>query len=214
VAGAKLDKYKELFINLLPKGRLWNPNAQPTFLKLITGVVTEFCRVDDRRDDMLNEIDPTKTDEAIDLWEDFLAIPDECTPDGQSIAERQIQIIQKLTNVGGLSKTFYEFIGAQLGFPTVTVKNWVNFVAGRGRAGDPLTNYFDRHFVAGSVAGTALTEIGWLYYFNVDIPVTAATIFVAGSFAGDPLRDFSNELLECTYKKIKPANSGVTFSFF
>ena len=214
MAGSKLQKYIELFKNLLPFGRLWNPSEQPVFLKFITSVVTEFCRVDDRVDDMRTNLDPTTADEAIDLWQAFLALPDECTPDDQTLEEKQQQIVQKLTNVGGLSKTFYEFIATQLGFPDTTVKNWVNFVAGRARAGDPLTNYWDRHFVAGSVAGTQLQSIGWMFYFNVDLPASASEHFVAGSVAGDPLRDFSNELLECTFRKIKPSYSGVTFSFF
>jgi len=99
-----------------------------------------------------------------------------------------------------------------LGF-TTTVKNWVNFVAGRARAGDPLTNYWNRHFVAGSTAGTVLSDIGWLYYFNVEMPATAVQHFIAGSVAGTPLQTFSNPLIECTIRKLKPAHAGVTFTF-
>lgn len=213
MAGNNLQKYIELFTNLLPPGRLWKPSEQPTFLGFITGVVTELCRVGDRVQDMKNNIDPTLADEALDLWQAFLGLPDECTPEVQTPEEIRTQIIQKLTNTGGLSKTFYEFIAAQLGYPTTTVSNWTNFTAG-SVAGDPLTNYWNRHFVAGSLCGTQLVDVGWMFYFNVDMPATASSHFVAGSFAGDPLRDFSNELLECTFKKIKPANAGVTFSFF
>ena len=120
--------------------------------------------------------------------------------------------MQKMTNIGGLSKTFYEFLGDQLGFD-ITVENRVNFLAGRGRAGDPISNYFNRHFVAGSKAGEFLIEIGWRFYFNVEMPITAAQHFVAGSLAGEALQTFSNELIECTMKKLKPAHAGVTFTF-
>lgn len=209
---AKLAKYKNLIINLLPPGRLWSPKDQPVFDKLLESSVQEFCRVDDRRQQMILEIDPTKTFESLDQWENVMGIPDECTPDGQSTAARRTQIVQKLTNIGGLSKTFYEFIAAQLGFPTTVVKNWTNFTAG-SLAGDPLTNYFNRHFVAGSLAGTPLSEIGWRYYFNVEMPASATTHFVAGSVAGTAIRTFTNELVECTMRKLKPAHSGVTFSF-
>lgn len=213
---SKIDKYVSLMVNLLPRGRLWNPREQPTFTKWIRSFAVEFCRVDDRVVEMFKAIDPRTATEAesMELWEQMLGIPDECTPEDQTIDERRTQAVQKLTNVGGLSKEFYEFIGEQLGFPDVTVTNWVNFVAGRARAGDPLTNYWDIHFVAGSTAGEQLVSVGWLYYFNVDMPVTAGEHFVAGSVAGTPLRTFSNELLQCTYRKIKPANAGVTFSFF
>ncbi len=212
-SASKLAKYKKLLINLLPKGWLWRPNEQPVFSALLEADAQELCRVDDKAKLMLTEVDPrTATDaESLDQWENLLGIPDECTPEDQTEAERQIQATQKLTNIGGISKTFYEFVTLQLGFET-TVTNWLPFVAG-SRAGDRLTNFFDNVFVAGSPAGMQLREVGWRYYFNVEMPITASTHFVAGSLAGDPLRTFSNELIECTIKKLKPAHAGVTFSF-
>ena len=211
-SAAKLEKYRQLIINLLPKGRLWQPKAQPVFNALLTSTVQEACRVDLRAAQMLLEIDPITTFEALDQWENILGLPDECTPDGQDLDERRTQIVQKLTNIGGLSKTFYEFIGLQLGF-VITVENRINFLAGRARAGDALYNYFNRHFVAGSKAGTHITEIGWRYYFNVERPASASEHFVAGSVAGTPIRLFSNTLIQCTMRKLKPANGGVTFTF-
>jgi len=209
----KLAQYRRLLISLLPKGFLWQPKDQPVFNKLLESTAQELCRVDDRTRQLLDiEIDPRTTDEALDQWEAFLGLPDECTPEGQTEDERRIQITQKLTNIGGLSKTFYEFVTEQLGF-TTTVTNRINFLAGRARAGDLLSNYFNRHFVAGSTAGTLLSDIGWRFYFNVEMPVAASTHFVAGSLAGDPLQSFSNELIECTIKKLKPAHAGVTFTF-
>jgi len=213
VSGAsKLERYKNLLINLLPKGRLWQPRDQPEFSRLLESTAQELCRVDDRRQQMILEIDPRTTFESIGDWESQLGLPDECTPEGLTLDERRAQLVQKLTNIGGLSKTFYEFIGAQLGFDIV-VENRVNFVAGRARAGDLLTNYFNRHFVAGSKAGQFLTEIGWRYYFNVQLPITAAQHFVAGSVAGTALRTFSNPLMECTIRKLKPAHGSATFTF-
>ncbi len=210
---SKLAAYRQLLIDLLPKGRLWQPKAQPEFSKLLGSTAQELCRVDDRVKQMFLEVDPRTTDETLDQWEDVFGIPDECTPEGQTDDERRTQLTQKMTNIGGLSKTFYEFLATQLGFPTTVVENRINFVAGRARAGDPLTNYFNRHFVAGSTAGTPLSEIGWRFYFNVELPITASSHFVAGSVAGTPLQSFSNELLECTFRKLKPAHAGVTFTF-
>lgn len=208
----KIAQYKQLLINLLPKGRLWQPKGQPKFSALLNATAQELARIDDRVAQMRIEVDPKKTNEILDLWENAFGIPDECTPDGQTIDERRTQLVQKMTNVGGLSKTFYEFIGLQLGF-VIVVDKTKNFLAGRARAGDPLHNYFNRHFVAGSECGMQLSEIGWRYYFMAELPVTAAEHFVAGSFAGDPLRTFSNPLIECTIKKLKPANSAVFFTF-
>lgn len=212
MAGSKLEKYKQLLINLLPKGRLWRPQAQPVFLKYLESTAQELCRVDDRVAQMLIEIDPRTADEALDTWEETLGLPDECTPIGLTVSERRIQAVQKLTNVGGLSRTFYEFITSQLGFPSV-LDHRLNFRAGISRAGDKLNNYFNRHFVAGSLAGEQLQVVGWRFFFNMELPITASEHFVAGSLAGDPLRLFSNPLIECTIKKLKPAHAGVTFTF-
>lgn len=209
----KLARYKKLLINLLPKGKLWQPDAQPIFSSLLESTSQEPCRVDDRFQKMLTEIDPRTTTEAeaLDQWENVLGIPDECTPEGQTEAERQTQLVQKLTNIGGINKGFYEFLTDQLGF-TTTVTNILPFVAG-SRAGERLTNFFNNTFVAGSPAGMQLKEIGWRYYFEVELPITAASVFVAGSTAGTALRTFSNPLIECTIKKLKPAHAGVVFRF-
>jgi len=212
MAGSKIAQYVNLLINLLPRGKLWQPREQPVLTSLLTATAQEICRVGDRVDQLLIEVDPRITDEALDQWEAAWELPDECTPEGQSADERRTDLLRKITNLGGLSKSYYEEQIEQLGY-TATVFNWVNFVAGRARAGDPLTNYFNRHFIAGSTAGTPLTEIGWRYYFNVDLPATAVTHFVAGSLAGEALQTFSNPRVECVIRKLKPAHAGVTFTF-
>lgn len=209
---AGIQKYLTLLRNLLPPGRLWRPLDQPVFNSLLQSKAVEFCRVEERVADLLREADPRQSDELLDEWEDLLGIPDECTESDRTLSERRSQIVQKLTNVGGLSAEFYEFLAAQLGF-SVTVENRLDFLAGRGRAGDALWNYFNRTFVAGSTAGTALKEVGWRFYFNVEMPVAAAEVFEAGDVAGTPLREFTNPLIECTIRKLKPAHAGVTFTF-
>ncbi len=209
---AKIALYKQLLVNLLPKGKLWKIDEQPVLSKVLGSTAVELARAGERVEDLKREVDPSQTNEALDQWERVFGIPDECTPEGQTPDERRTQLIQKMTNIGGISKSFYEFLILQLGFQS-TVQKTRNFLAGRGRAGDPLWNYFNRHFVAGSPAGMQLREVGWRYYFNAEIPVTASEHFVAGSHAGDPIRSFSNPLIQCTIRKLKPANSGVTFTF-
>lgn len=207
-----LEKYKQLLVNLLPRGKLWQPKEQPIFKKLLDSFAAELCRVEERGRDLLREADPRQALELLEDFERLLGLPDECSPEGPSLQERRDQILRSLTNVGGLSKEFYEFIGLQLGF-VITVENRVNFIVGRGTVGQPLSNYFNRTFVVGDTVGTQLKEIGWRYYFNVEMPATAANIFVVGDTVGNPLVEFSNPLIECTMRKLKPAHSAVTFTF-
>ncbi len=213
MAGSKLQKYKQLLIDLLPLGRMWDVKNQPELAKLLEATAVEFCRVDDRSQAALREVDPRITLELLDDWERLLALPDECTPDDINDIERRTQILQKYTNVGGISATFYEFLTAQLGFPS-TVTNFVPFQVGRARVGDPLSNDFSVPFtVGGSVVGEPLLNEGWMFYFNVEMPITAAEVFEVGDTVGTPLREFSNSLIECTIRRLKPAHAGVTFTF-
>ena len=209
---AKIDKYKQLLINLFPLGRLWRFEDQPTLSSLIRSWATEFSRIDNRVADLLNEADPRITNELLEDWERAWGLPDECTPDDIDISERREQLIQKITNIGGISEEFYEFLIGRLGFEA-DVTNPLPFRAGKSQAGDALTNDFEVPFVAGSKAGDVLLNVGWRYFFNVELPATASEIFMAGDPCGQPLRSFTNELIECTIRKLKPAHTGVTFTF-
>jgi len=211
---ALIQKYKDLIINLLPPGKVWRPSDQPVLDALIESLALELCRADDKFNDMLRDIDPSTTVDLLDDWERILGLPDECTPDGLTDDQRRIQVVQKLTNVGGISKTFYEFLMTQLGFPTATVNDYLDFQVGRGKAGDPLSNYFLETLEVGETIGVQLRVEGWRYYFNAHLPATAAEVFEVGDTVGNPLRDFSNELIECTLKKLKPAHTAVFFTFF
>jgi len=209
---SSIDKYTSLIKNLLPKGKLWKPQVQPVFNQYLRALAEEFCRVEQRVLDMLFEADPRQTLELLEDWQRLLGLPDSCTFETLDLNELREQIVQKLTNVGGLSANFYEFIGEQLGHD-ITVEDYLNFRAGFSKAGDPLTNYFNEHFVAGSPAGEFLTNIGWKFYFKVEMPVTAAEVFEAGDVAGTPLREFTNPLIECTMMRLKPAHAAVFFTF-
>lgn len=212
--GDKIQKYKQLLIDLLPKGRLWDTINQPELERLLEITATEFDRVDARAQDALFEVDPRQTIELLEDWERLLGLPDECTPDDADEVTRRDQIVQKYTNVGGISAAFYEYLIAQLGFEA-TVTNPLPFRVGKSVVGDALTNDFeDPFYVGSSTVGEPLLNIGWLFYFNVELPATAVTYFEVGnSTVGDPLRLFENPLIECTIRKLKPAHTGVTFTF-
>ncbi len=209
----KINRYKNLLINLLPGGRLWKPAAQPVFDALLESTAQELCRVDDRFKDLLTEIDPKTTTEAIERWENILGLPDECSPEAATLDERRTLIVQRLTNIGGISKTFYEFVGDQFGFE-IFVNDYLPFRVGQAVVGDELSNDFQETFTVGDTVGTQLTVEGWRTFFEVNMPVEAADIFEVGdNTVGDALREFSNPVIECTMRKLKPAHTGVFFTF-
>lgn len=210
---AKIAKYKQLIVDFLPSGRLWDVINQPTLAAVLESLAVELARVDDRVGDALFEADPRQSIELLPDWEALLGLPDECSPENPTIDERRAQVLQRFTSVGGLSGAYYEFLTAQLGYPSVVTKP-LPFRVGRSRVGDALTNDFDIPFRVGMTVGNSLHDVGWLFYFNVEVPIVAAVLFEVGrSTVGDPLRSFHNELIECTIKKLKPAHAGVTFTF-
>jgi len=198
---------------LLPKGRLWQPRDQPVLKATLASSAVEACRVEDRIDDLLREADPSQTVELLEDWEKMLGLPDECSPPGQTVEERQAQVVQKFTNVGGLSKEFYELTASQLGFPTVRVFNYLNFIVGRGTVGQPLSNYFEEIFTVGQPIGQPLQLVGWRFVWGVEMPATSVETLEVGEVIGQPLVSFTNPLIECTMRKLKPAHSGIFFTF-
>jgi uncharacterized protein YmfQ (DUF2313 family) len=208
-----INKFKGLWSRLLPKGKAWEKiRTNPVF----DGFFGEFCRLEDRADDfLLRELDPCQTVELLTDWETLVGIPDECTPDTQTLDERRAAVKERLARIGSLSASFYEQIGAFLGFD-ITVSDCNQFQVGLSRVGDKLCNngVADVFRVGTNTVGDQLAVFSWEYYFEVQVPVSESNLFRVGeSTVGDPLREFGNELIQCTIQKLKPAHTGVVFSF-
>lgn len=195
-------KYQNLLRKLLPQGWAWLAKDEPgtDMYKLTASAPLEFCRIEERSFDLLDELDPQTTFEMITDWERLLALPDECAPEDEnlSIQERRNRIIQVLTTRGGQNALFYKQLASAFGYDidVIDVKDNPPFRAGYGRAGDRLTNG------------------DWRYAFIVEAPTDSVVRFRAGqSSAGDPLLKVQNEVLECLFNKHKPAHTIAIFSF-
>lgn len=185
----------------MPQGWAWQRknDKDSNIYKLTSSLALEYCRVEDRAADLLNEADPQTTLEMLTDWERLMGLPDECSPDEElSIQERRNRVIQVLTTRGGQNEAFYKQLASNFGYDidVLEVKDQPPFRAGQGRAGDRLTN--------GS----------WRYAFIVSAPADSVVKFRAGqSQAGDPLLKVQNDTLECLMEKHKPAHAIVIFSF-
>lgn len=190
-----IDLWARTLGKLLPRGRAWTLEEQPNLTKQVTALAPELCRQNDEIVDLLEvETNPSTTDDLLPDWEEFLGLPDECTPAGLTDDERRAQLVQRMTVKGSLSVEFLQEQIEALGVVGGEVYSFEPFLAGRNRAGDPLTNGFDDRFRAGDRCGDRLYIWGWTYYFCVILP------------------SLPNELVECTVNKLKPANAGVIFT--
>lgn len=188
-----VESFKRSFRRFFPSGRAWDGDD---FKKIVDTYAFEFCRVQERFNTFLKELDPRQTSELLTDWEIMLGLPDDCSTPGATVEERRNQVVQKLTNTGGSSFEYFEGIAENLGFD-VTVSDFTPFFAGQAKVGDKLHN-----------------DPVWTYWFQVTAPSDITTTFKAGvGKAGDKLVEVGNETLECTFDKLKPAHTNVLFAF-
>lgn len=189
------DRYRRQMSQLLPPGSAWARAADSVLQRLLDALAREFARVHRRFEGLVREADPRTASELLLDWERVLGLPDQCTPDDLTVAERREAAAGKLTEVGSQTPGYFEQIADNLGFDVTVVEY--------------------SPFVAGSVAGDSLTNGLWQFRWDIDAPgITVTSIFRAGSAAGDVLRTFSRESsLECEIRKRKPAHTVVQFNY-
>ena len=194
------NEYSKVIRRLFPRGLAWLRVFDQTsnLYKLLDSYANETCRIHERADQLIREVDPRTTLELLEDWERLLGLPDECDPSTtQTIQERRTRVIQVLTTRGGQNEAFYKTLASNFGFDV-----------------DVISAEDQPPFVAGSRAGDRLTNGNWRYAFVIKAPAEFLVKFRAGQgAAGDPLVKVGNETLECLMEKYKPAHTIVLFSF-
>lgn len=182
---------------LAPRGEAWSEDDRSTWVRLLAGLSTWRARSDVRASELLEESDPRTASETLADWEEALGLPDECLPEPGSVSERRALVISRAVGIGGGSRRFFVQLAAAIGAPvTITEGDGEAFRAGAGRAGDDL--------------GTELQNFVW----TVHAPATLVREARAGQLrAGDPIRTFGSELLECVIRRAAPAHTFVRFAY-
>lgn len=190
-----VDDFLAALQNLLPRGRAWNREPDSVQSKALRGLVGVFRAVNVDDAQLLEDAFPATSSFLLPEWEAALGLPDPCAGPSTTIAERQEQVVAKLTDNGGLSASRFVALAAQLGYE-VTTTTFAPFRAGHSRAGDPLGG-------------------PWSYFvWQVSAPETTVTFFRAGSGrAGDPLQRWGNDVLECAIRERAPAHTIVQFAY-
>lgn len=189
------DQYNDQIEALLPQGKAWPREAGTNMRQLTRALAEEFARIDGRSSDLLREALPSTTLEMLADWERAAGLPDTCVAVAQTLQERRNALLAKLTNSGGQSRAFFIALAEYLGF-TVTITEFRPFRAGISSAGD------------------AVCDDEWWFVWRINAPETTVTYFRAGlSAAGEPLRKWGNELLECVMNRVKPAHTHLIFGY-
>jgi len=192
---AIVEDYVRLLKSLLPRGKLWEGSEQSNFRKLLEGMAIEFARLHDRSLELIKEVDPRTTVELINEWETLTGLPDPCVNLTQTLQQRRLAAVEKLTRLASLSPRYYIEVARALGYE-VSITEFKPFRVGVSKMGE-------------SVNG-----LDWQFTWRINAPAVTVRVFTIGqSGMGEPLRLWGNEILECAIERIKPAHTFVVFGF-
>lgn len=191
---ALASDYATALTQLLPSGAAWQAEGQPLG-DLLAALAEELARLDARAAVLLREADPGQASELLVDWERVLGLPDPCIVESQTTAERQLAARTQYTLFGGQSAAWFIDLAARFGY-TVTVQDFSSPAEA-------------------TAAGVTFTGDGWAYTWRMNVGVdTAVQVFRAGTGrAGDALREWGDELLECVVKRHCPAHTIVLFAY-
>jgi len=147
---------------LLPPGIAWPRDPNSELGQLLLAWAQEFARLDQRCDDLMNEIDPRTTEEMLPDWERFTGLPDPAIPAPTTIEGRQIALCARLLSRGDPRPATFIAMAETFGY-AATITLHVPFAADVSSAEDLL--YDD------------LSRFWW--EMNVTAPIGTATPIVA-----------------------------------
>lgn len=192
------DAYVEQLQSLLPQGHAWPRQSDAVLTDILKVIASELVNVEGRAGVLIDEADPRTTSEMLVGWETMAGLPDNCSEEANTLAERYAALLQKLTNTGGQSIAFFTAVADLLGYTDIEIEEFRPFIAGVNQCGDQLGG---GHEVR--------------YYWRVKVPDARLTYFKAGlGRAGDVLCKIANAVdLECIFNRLKPAHTNLIFSY-
>lgn len=187
--------YARSLAALLPQGQAWPTDPASTLQRVLLGLAQEMQRVDARAAALVQESDPRTTTELLSDWERSHGLPDPCVEVAQTVAERRQALMGRILSIGGQSRQFFISLAAALGY-SITITEFPTEAAAIS-------------------AGIPYTGTSWANTWLVNVPVTVAVRdFRAGAgSAGEPLRSWGNDVLECQFQRLKPAHTSVLFAY-
>lgn len=190
------EQYKELLKALLPPGEAFPRDVSTNMDDLLAALAEEWARIEARGENLIVESLPATANEMLSDWERVAGLPDKCAGTLETTMQgRRNALVSKLTSTGGQSRDYFIAVAKALGYE-ITISEFRPFRAGFSQAGDPLTNG------------------DWVYTWRVNAPETTIIEFKAGlSAAGEALRTWGNDTLECKINQLKPAHTIVLFGY-
>ena len=189
-----LEQYADSLSAYMPGGLLFASRSikDSNFRKLLRGMAGELFRANGLLRDYNSEIIPDQTIKFIDEWESALGIPDDCFKGTGDIDERRRDVLIKLASLG--VQTEADFLGLAETFGID-----IQIRTGSENGLFPMTFpivFFNTPKVA---------RFTMIVTFDVDaanvFPLTFPFVFGDDTIA----------IVECLFRKLKPANCDIIF---
>lgn len=182
--------------SLLPPGRAFTRDPSSVLTKVITAIAGMLLTAQLKLEDLLEQADPRRATSMLSDWERLLGLPDQCTPVGLQLADRQRSAFQRLTEQGGQSRPYFIELAELLGEPGVTITEFKRFTC-NSSCNDPLVIEDD--------------VFSWMV--NIPHPALNARFFNCNSPCDSALQEYTPSVIECALAKRKPAHTSVFFSY-
>lgn len=189
------EQYAEQLAQLMPRGVIWEQLTQQDseFSNWLAALAEEFARIDARAKDLLDETDPRTLYELLYEWEQYLALPDDCVGQLDTLEKRREAVLEVLTSVGGQSKQYFIDLAEKLGF-VVTISEF-------------------KPFTVKSKVNESLYNRDWLFTWRINGPATNVKKFTVKSGVNESLASWGSQKIECIIKSRKPAHTIVLFVY-
>jgi uncharacterized protein YmfQ (DUF2313 family) len=133
------DDYAVAMEGLLPQGQAWPRAWGSVLMNTVRGLTRIWGDFEIRASHLLEqESDPRKTVELLPDWERNWGLPDPCYSEPQTLYERQLALLMRMTMLGSQSREFFIWLAATIGY-IITISEFRVWVVGLDRCGDSRT---------------------------------------------------------------------------
>lgn len=218
------ESYTHALMAYLPLGEVWPRDIGSELYKICRGLMGVVARWGKRTGlFLITEAFPPHSYLLLPDWERVLGLPEPCYPPAQTLAERRLQVLEKLRRrPGGQSRQYFIDIARRLGYyedpPSpyqlpmqlpaqvgklnqITITEYRPFMAGVSRAGDDRWGIAPHHM---------------RFVWKIGVPGQRLNWFRAGQSRASEnphVKIRHAEDLECVLQKLKPAHSRLIFSY-
>ena len=189
-----IEEQAQSLANYLPGGRLFKAAniRNSNFRKLLRGLAQELIKADDFIRVYQDEIIPNETVSFIDEWEAAVGIPDDCFSGAGTLTERRSHVLIKLASLGVQTAEDFIELGALFGIVLDVRSGSVN-------GNFPLV--FPWRFYPSAIEARFTIVVSFTVTEANRFPLTFPIIF----------GDEQIGILECLFRKLKPANCDILF---